>query len=466
MTAKNTVTNLHILLVDPLAYERPALLVALRDKYEVNVAQTGEEAVHALLECKPDMIIIDADEKNLEILALIEEYDKLIPLLLVGRHPDDEYAGNGFQQSALKMWIEHTISARKLQRQVVNLETDEQDSQTFGNFITHNRRLIQIFAILRRAVETDVPILISGESGTGKELIARGVHELSERKGQPFVAINCAAIPENLLETELFGYEKGAFTGATTTKIGKLEYARDGTVFLDEIGDMPLLTQAKLLRVLQERVFERVGGHQPISFKARLLAATNKNLSEEIRLRTFREDLFYRLNTIHVELPPLRERPEDIPLLMELFLKTLSQRYNKHIVGFSPIVLNTLQKYDWPGNVRELLNTVHHAVLMSDGPRIELKDLPSGFQSGMKATFMLDQLGRVPLDTIVGQAKQALERQIITMALDKFNGNKLRASRYLGIDRKTLYRKMKDLNIRDESEREGERFSARLSSNG
>ena len=441
--------RLHILLIDPQAYKRPALVTILRLRYRVTVSQTGEEAIQALLQDKPSMIIIDAGEQNLELLGLIEEYDKEIPLLLVGYHPDDEYVGEGFERSALKMWIEQTIVSRKLQAQMAQLEMQKQSTMRFGDFITCSPQLLVVFHTLRKVLDTDAPLLITGESGTGKELIARGIHEQSKRKDEPFVALNCAAIPENLLETELFGYEKGAFTGATTTKIGKLEYAGSGTVFLDEIGDMPLLTQAKVLRALQERVVERVGGNRPLHFKARIIAATNKNLAEEISRRLFREDLFYRLNTVHVELPPLRERREDIPMLVEHFLKLFNQRYSKDILGISPIVLSALQKHDWPGNVRELLNTIHHAVLLSDNPRIELKDLPPVFQIGRKATIMLDQLGKVSLEAIVEQAKRDLERQIITMALEKFSNNKVHSAYYLGIDRKTLYRKMKALNIED-----------------
>lgn len=452
---KNTAEALiRILLVDPRAYERLALTVALRKSYNVIVAQTEKEMLQELTQSKPHMIIIDADEKTLEFQSLLEEYDKQTPLLLVGKHPDDEYAEEGFRQSALKMWVEQTIVARKLQSQLANLDVAEQRVQTLGDFVTCNQQLIATFRTLERAAKADVALLITGESGTGKELIAQGIHNLSQRKEAPFVAINCAAIPENLLETELFGYEKGAFTGATATKIGKLEHAGEGTVFLDEIGDMPLLTQAKLLRVLQEHTFERVGGNRSLHFKARILAATNKNLPEEIRQKAFREDLFYRINTVHVELPSLRERSEDIPLLVDHFLKVFSQRYNKTLLGISPAVLNALKKHNWPGNVRELLNCIHHAVLLSDGSRIELKDLPSEFQPGMKATIMLDQLGKVPLDVIVEQARHSLEHQIITSVLEKFHYNKLRSSYYLGISRKTLYRKMKELHIEDEAQDE------------
>ncbi|GHO99092.1 sigma-54-dependent Fis family transcriptional regulator [Reticulibacter mediterranei] len=442
--------RLHILLIDNRVFERPALLVILRLNYKVTVSQTAEEAIPTLLDDPPAMIIIDAGEQNMEFLSLIEEYDQQTPLLLVGQHPDDEYAGDGFNRSALKMWIEHTITSRKLKTQVASLEAGDTKVQSFASFITCNQTLFQIFRTLQRVLDTDVPVLITGESGTGKELIAQGIHNQSKRMEQPFVALNCAAIPETLLETELFGYEKGAFTGATAPKIGKLEYAGEGTIFLDEIGDMPLLTQAKLLRAIQERAIERVGGHKSIPFKARILAATNKNLPEEIQRRAFREDLFYRLNTVHVELPSLRERREDIPLLIMHFLKAFSQRYDKNILGISPTVLHALQKYDWPGNVRELVNIVHHAVLLSDGPRIELKDLPAELRFGRGIIMMLDQVGKVPLDALVEQAKNDFERQIITLVLEKFNYNKARSAQFLGIDRKTLYRKIKTLRIQDE----------------
>ena len=439
--------RLHILLVDPWAASRPALVRVLRETYQVSLEQTAEGAVQCVRQQKPVMIILDAGADNMEILRQIEEYDKTIPLLLVGHHPPEEYEGEGFKRSALKMWLDHTITSRSLHTQIAELKEAERTVQRFGSFVTCSPEVIATFHVLSRVVNTDVPILITGESGAGKELIARGVHDSSNRKEQPFVAINCAAIPENLLETELFGYEKGAFTGATATKQGKLEHVGRGTLFLDELGEMPLSTQAKLLRVLQEQTFERVGGHQPLFFRARLVAATNKNLAEAIAQRTFREDLLYRLNTIHVALPPLRERREDIPLLIQHFLTAFTQRYQKPILGCSPTTLNTLQKYDWPGNVRELLNCIHHAVLLCDDARIELRDLPATFQPGLKATVLLDQVGKVPLETIIEQARQDLERQILTFALEKFGYNKARAASYLGIDRTTLYRKMKELSI-------------------
>ncbi len=440
---------MHILLVDQRAFERPALYKALGTNYRVSVSQTQEEMIRILQQDRPSMIIIDAGDQNMEFFGMIDEYNKEIPLLLVGVHPDDQYETNGFQRSALKMWMEQAIYARNLQKKLARIDRED-GSERFGNFVTCSRLLIPVFRTLRKVLNTDVPVLVTGESGTGKELVAQAIHQLSDRKDQPFVALNCAAIPENLLETELFGYEKGAFTGATATKIGKLEYAGSGTVFLDEIGDMPLLTQAKILRALQERVIERVGGNKPVYFRARIVAATNKDLAEAIQQKLFREDLFYRLNTVHVELPPLRERREDIPLLIEHCLKMYCERYNKKILGISPMVLNALQKYDWPGNVRELFNIIHHAVLLSDNPRLEMKDLPPAFRIDTKTVLILDQLGKVPLDAIVEQAMHDFERQIIAFVLEKFQYNKGQSARYLGVDRKTLYRKIKTLGIPDE----------------
>src|SRR5438876_3818791 len=299
---------LHILLVDPRTEKRPALAAALRAQYRVTVVPNGEEGIRVIKHDPPSLIIIDAGERNMADLSLFDEYEQQLPLTLIGQHADDEYAAEGFKHSALKAWIEQAIKARQLYKQVANLASGEGHVHDFGDFVTCNADVINSFHVLRRVAETDVSILITGESGTGKELIARGIHEYSGRKTRPFVAINSAAIPEHLLETELFGYEKGAFTGAAAVKVGKLEYAAEGTVFLDEIGDMPLLTQAKMLRALQERTFERVGGHQPISFRARVVAATNKNLHQEVQKKTFRDDLLYRLNTVHVRLPTLRER--------------------------------------------------------------------------------------------------------------------------------------------------------------
>ena len=324
----------------------------------------------------------------------------------------------------------------------------------FG-IIGKSAAIADLYAIIDKVADTPSTVLVTGESGTGKELVARALHEESSRAERPFIKVNCAAIPSTLMESELFGHEKGAFTGAVSSKPGRFELADGGTLFLDEIAEIPPEMQVKLLRVLQESEFERVGGVRTIRVDVRLVAATNRDLKAEIDKGGFREDLFYRLNVVPVALAPLRERRDDIPALVEFFVSRFNERLGKRIVGIEPDALDALTRHDWPGNIRELENIVERAVLFADGDRLSLVDLPPEVTRGpgtpeVAAVPMAEApLGDEGLKERVKAATSQLERQLIARALDQTGGNVTHAARLLKISRKGLQLKMKELELRE-----------------
>jgi transcriptional regulator with GAF, ATPase, and Fis domain len=310
--------------------------------------------------------------------------------------------------------------------------------------------------------DTPSTVLITGESGTGKELIASALHGASSRRDKPFIKINCAAIPHNLLESELFGYERGAFTGAVTSKPGRFELADGGTLFLDEIGEIPVEMQVKLLRALQEGEFERVGGIKTTRVDVRLIAATNRDLQAEIEAGRFRKDLYYRLAVVPIVLPPLRERPGDIPMLAAHFVEKYNRKLNKKIEGISDDAMTLLQAWSWPGNIRELENLIERVLLFSDGPHITAKDLPEAFRQGPSspapapsAAPLETSTGEGGLKDIVRMKAAELEKDLITKALEETGGNVTRAARLLQISRKSLQTKMKEFGLRDTTPQDG-----------
>ena len=337
--------------------------------------------------------------------------------------------------------------------------------------IGQGQSIQRVFDLVDKAAASDSTVLITGESGTGKELVARALHQKSERAGGPFIPVNCAAIPHDLLESELFGYEKGAFTGAMNSRVGRLEMAHNGTILLDEIGDMPAILQVKLLRVLAEREIDRIGGSKSVSINIRVVAATHHNIEERIAGGTFREDLFYRLNVIPIAMPPLRQRREDIPQLINHYLKIFNKSKNKSIIAVHDKAMAILVEYDWPGNIRELVNFVERMVVLSSGDVLTPRDLPDKVRGGTTEEFldlspimpepevtpaqMLQQSMRTSF--FVGlpeegmnlkQAVEDFEREIITEALDKTDWIKNKAANLLGLNRTTLVEKLKKLNIK------------------
>lgn len=305
-----------------------------------------------------------------------------------------------------------------------------------------------IFKMIVKIANSPATVLVSGESGTGKELVAFEIHRHSDRASKPFVKINCAAIPATLIESELFGYERGAFTGAVASKPGRFELAHEGTLFLDEVAEMPLEMQVKLLRILQEQEFERVGGVKPIKVDVRIVTATNKDLDAEVKAGKFREDLFYRLNVVPIHLPPLRERREDIDLLVRYFINQLNEKLKKGVTGLTPETLNTLRSYAWPGNIRQLENILERMILMAEGPILSVEDLPEELiGTSLERGEAFDQ-EQSSLKQIIRRRTQSLERELIEKALEEMGGNVTRTAEKLGLSRKGLQLKIKELGLK------------------
>jgi len=338
--------------------------------------------------------------------------------------------------------------------------TSEEEEEILSQIIGSSPQIKELFSLLRKVAPSPTTILLLGESGTGKELFANAAHKLSGRRDGPFIAVNCTAIPENLFESELFGHEKGAFTGAVTSRPGRCELADGGTLFLDEIGELPMPMQAKMLRTLQEREVQRVGGMQPVSVDIRLIAATNANLSQRVRDGTFRQDLYYRLNVVPIDLPPLRQRPSDIPELIRFFIERFSERLNRPVDSITEDAEMAMVRYSWPGNIRQLQNIIERMILLSEGTELCREDLPQEVMAGTKDPEAgVDTLKDEPLpqgnlkDIVKVRAKQ-VERAIILEALEEDQWNVTHAAKRLGISRKGLQMKMKDYELRERAEQE------------
>jgi len=324
--------------------------------------------------------------------------------------------------------------------EIKNLSEHLSDIFKYENIVGRNKEIKQIITVLESVSQTDSSVLVTGESGTGKELAARAIHINSPRKTGPFIAVNCSAFVESLIESELFGHEKGSFTGAIKTKIGKFELAKGGTLFLDEIGDLSLSVQTKFLRVLESREFERVGGNKTIKVEARIIAATNKHLSEEISSGRFREDLFYRINVINIHLPPLRERMDDLPLIVNHFIELFNKKFNKEIRQFSSQAFDILMEYEWPGNIRELENVIEHCFVLCNGKIIQVECLPKRLREQKKIILPSS-------NAIQKNGFKDVERELIISVLEKHNGNRSKAAKELNINPSTLWRKIKKLGI-------------------
>jgi two-component system nitrogen regulation response regulator GlnG len=370
-----------------------------------------------------------------------------------------DYITKPFDLDEVNLLVRKAIDVRRLSLEVNALRAEVREKYE-GGLVGNTPSMQEIYKTIGRVAESDATVLIHGESGTGKELVARAIHFHSKRAGRPFVAVNSAAIPSELLESELFGHEKGSFTGAISRKLGKFEAAAGGTVFLDEIGDMSLPLQGKLLRVLQEREFERVGGTEPIKTDVRVLAATHHNLEKMVREKRFREDLFYRLNVIQINIPPLRKRKDDIVTLAGFFMQKFQQNDAKKKV-LTPETLKILRAYDWPGNVRELENAVQRAITLSPGDKIFPDVLPPqifkpghgvgiSFENFLeeKLVDLVDRMGGLDRGDIYTMVLHRVEKPLITLVLKKTEGNQVRAAQLLGINRNTLRKKIKELGVK------------------
>jgi len=449
--------------------------VMSREGYEVELAANGLEAVNKAREQMFDLVILDIRMPEMDGVTALKELRRIRPhlvVLMMTAHGNNQvaveairegaydYFSKPFELDEMRTVVRRALERQRLANQVTDLQQRLVDRASFDRIIGQSDAMRGVYALLEKVIVNDVTVLITGESGTGKELVAQAVHYQSRRKGKPFVSVNCAAIPETLLESELFGHERGAFTGAVGTKIGKFEAAEGGSIFLDEIGDMPLALQAKLLRVLQEREIVRVGGNKPIRVDLRIIAATNQDLLKSVTEKTFREDLYFRLNVLPIHLPSLRKRAADIPLLIEHFIGLHNSRLNKNILGVTQDALEVLTTYPWPGNVRELENVMQRAMVMATSTLIKKDDLPPTVVSGAGSVLMKDkqdgELGigaasledfSVPLQQKVERLAEDLEKRIIVAALGKANYHRQATADMLGISRKSLHNKMVKYNL-------------------
>lgn len=428
--------------------------------YNVLQASNGKEGLAIIAKGGVDLVITDLRMDGIsgeEVVQHVTTENPGIPIIVLTGHGSIEEANKAIKAGAyyfltkplnldhLNKIVKNALTERSQQLKIKELQERLKHNQNADDMIGKSAELNKVRAMISKAAPTKASVLITGESGVGKELVARAIHNQSPRKDNAFIVVHCAALSETLLESELFGHEKGAFTGADSLAHGKFELADGGTIFLDEIGEINLSTQIKLLRVLQERSFERVGGEKTINVDIRIVAATNKNLEEEVRAGKFREDLFYRLNVVRIEMPALRERKDDIPLLMHGFLKEFNIENQKNILGFDNRAKSAILKYSWPGNIRELRNCVESAVVMCNKDQISFDDLPSTVRSGCDISAIT-----IPAGITMNEA----EKIIITENLALNNGNKTKTAETLGIGRKTLHRKLIEYGIEKEDSEE------------
>jgi DNA-binding NtrC family response regulator len=461
-----------VLVIDDEANLRKVLAALLRrDGYDVTIAEDGEMGLAEFQKNGADAVITDLVMPKLggmEVLRAINSADPEVPVIIITAHGTVDsaveaiklgafdYVTKPFDQSELSNVLAKAVRTHESARRNARGERGR------PALVGESPQMQDVLRIIDKVADTPSTVLITGESGTGKELIATALHQGSSRRDKAFIRINCAAIPRELIESELFGYERGAFTGAVTSKPGRFELADGGTLFLDEIGEIPVEMQVKLLRALQESEFERVGGIKTTRVDVRLIAATNRDLNAEIEAGRFRKDLYYRLAVVPISLPPLRERPSDIPTLVRHFIDKYNRRLNKRIEGMTDEALALVQAYAWPGNIRELENLIERTLLFADGPLIGAADLPQHLRSPGAATPLPGPpllpgalpvpAGETGLKDIVRQRAAELEKEIITRALEETGGNVTRAAKLLQISRKSLQTKMKEFSLRDDSD--------------
>jgi len=461
-----------VLIVDDEPNLRKILSAQLtRDGYDVMIAEDGEQGLSMLREHHIDMVITDLKMPKVDGMTLLKEAlreDPELPVVMITAHGTVDTAVEALKSGAFdyltkpfdKDEVRQIVAKALKTKELAGTEASAPPAAAGARFgiIGASPGITDLYAVLERVADTPTTVLITGESGTGKELVARALHDHSSRKDKPFIKVNCAAIPKELIESELFGYERGAFTGAVNSKPGRFELANGGTLFLDEIGEIPVEMQVKLLRALQESEFERVGGIKTMRVDVRLVAATNRDLKKLIAAGSFREDLFYRLNVVPIRLPALRERSTDIPILVDHFLTKFNDRLKKKVTGAEQDALDVLCNYSWPGNIRELENVVERAVLFCDAQKVRVEDLPAEVRGGPAvpittpppdANLEAALAGEGGLKEHVKVAMSKLERELVSRALTQTNGNVTHAARLLKISRKGLQLKMKELGLRE-----------------
>ena len=457
---------LSILIVDDEPNYLIVLSELLRDEnYEVFTADSGISGLKIAGETDLDLVISDIKMPGMdgiELLGRLKEFNRHLPVILITAYAEVEkaveamhlgaftYLAKPFSNEQLLASVHKAVEHYGLVREIQRLRSEATAKSGFGGMIGKNPNMLNVYHLIEKVAPTPSSVLITGESGTGKELVARAIHNLSNRKDSPFISVNCAALAENLLESELFGHEKGAFTDAVAMRKGRFELADTGTLFLDEIGEMPVSLQAKLLRVLQERTLERVGGNTTLEINVRILAATNKDLKDEVEKGNFREDLYYRLNVIHIHLPPLRERVDDIPALVDHFLKKNAERLGQEKFEISPEALRLLVSLPWDGNIRELENTIERSAILCNENRIKAEDVqPDSSQIPAPQAWSSSlELSRfIPEGLSLSSVLNGIEEKLVRQALEETNNVQTRAAEKLGITKSLLQYKMKKYKL-------------------
>jgi two-component system, NtrC family, response regulator AtoC len=456
-----------VLVVDDEANLRKVLATLLRrNGYDVTVAADGEQGLAEIEKNGADIVVTDLvmpKVGGLELLKTLNASRPEVPVIIITAHGTVDsaveaiklgafdYITKPFDQAELSMVI-----AKAAKTHTIASNSVHPDGRTRSALIGDSLQMQEVYKVIDKVADTPSTVLITGESGVGKELVATALHEGSSRRGKPLIRINCAAIPKDLLESELFGYERGAFTGAVTSKPGRFELADTGTLFLDEIGEIPVEMQVKLLRALQESEFERVGGIKTTRVDVRLIAATNRDLEKEIEVGRFRKDLYYRLAVVPIVLPALRDRKSDIPMLARHFIEKYNKRLHKKMEGLEEEAAVVLQAYPWPGNIRELENLIERVLLFADGPNIRVRDLPDNIRgvtpgAAPAVAAATSEPTEAGLKDIVRQKSAEIEREVIAKKLEETGGNVTRAAKLLQISRKSLQTKMKELGLRESS---------------
>jgi DNA-binding NtrC family response regulator len=433
--------------------------VLTREGYETSAVGSGAEALRLVASERFDLVVTDIkmpEMDGLQLLAELKEYEPSLPIIVITAYGTIEnavqalrsgaydYIAKPFENDEIKLTVAKAFERERLLAENRYLHAELEGRYDFSGIVGGSLAMQQVYEMASSVAVSNANVLITGESGTGKELLARSIHYSSLRKEKPFVVLNCAAISEGVLESELFGHEKGAFSGALDTRKGRFERADQGTLFIDEVAEMSMAAQVKLLRVIQEHEFERVGGNKTISVDVRIVAATNKKLEDQVKDGNFREDLYYRLNVVNINVPPLRSRREDVEPLSRFFLEKYTSETGKKITDLSPRALSCLLAHDWPGNVRELQNAIERAVVLSKGSVLTPRDFPQGMQGDDQICLQIPEKGGSLTDIL-----EDLERQLIIQTLQREDGSQTRAAETLGIKRTTLRYKMEKYRMID-----------------
>jgi two-component system response regulator HydG len=454
-----------VLVVDDKENMLKLLAKVLGEKYEVSLAAHGAEALSLIASHDFDVVLTDIrmpEADGFQVLKAVKGTAPATEVVLMTAYATVQdaveaikqgaynYLQKPFDPDAAALVVGRAVERKQLREQAANLRTELDGVYGLHNLVGKSRAIRDVFQQLERAASLEMTVLLSGETGTGKELAARAIHQRSARREKRFVPINCGALPAELVESELFGHARGAFTGAASAKPGLFEDASGGTLFLDEIGELPLPVQVKLNRVLQEKEVRRVGDNTPIKVDVRVISATHRDLKAEVQAGRFREDLFYRLHVLPIRLPPLRERRDDIPLLAMHFLERHARAYKRDLTGFEPDALLALGQYEWPGNVRELENAVERSAAAASGPQIAFRDLPPEVQARPEGKLSMETLANMPFKEAVDTARDRISHDYLVALMREFNGNVTRAAERAGMERESLHRLLRKYDLHSE----------------